>query len=377
MFLTTPLPFGVEWARAASRVADVTTVSRLVGDLSWQPQPGAPWLAVAPDDPRRIEFVRHPVARLRPARLFRPAYYRLEEQRVAKVLDIIERRRRIDVLHTHFFAMWQLQRLARRRGIPLVHTEHTSALTVQPVKNKAITRQGRAMAADLFRNAEVVMPVSRFLERSIREAGYAGTFEVVHNPVDTSRFMASPLPRTDRSVVIGSVGRLAPEKALDVLLEAFALLRRRNRRVRLRIIGRGPTELALRRLAASLGIEDAVRFDGFVPADEMPRLLSEFHIFASTTRIETFGVAVAEAIAAGRPIVASDSGALPELVSPDAGRLVPKGPGEVERFAAALEATIDELPSIDPGAIAATAVSRFSDAAVAERLAQVYLRAQR
>ncbi len=375
MFLTTPLPFGAHWARAAARVAHVTTVSRVRGRLSWPSLPGVPWMAMDPDDPARIEVACHPSVRLRPSRVFRPLFFRFDEGRVAKVLDVIARHRRVDLLHTHYFAMWQLQRLARRRRIPLVHTEHSSGLTDQPVQKKAVSRVGRRLAAQLFREATVVTTVSRFLERSIRDAGFQGRFEVVPNPIDTTRFAVSPFPDARREIVVGTVGRLAPEKSVDVLLRAFAILHRGDPRVRLRIAGRGPTEGALRRVAHDLGIDRVVSFEGFVPPQQMPAFLSGLHVFASTTRVETFGVAVAEAIAAGRPVVATNSGALEELVLPTAGRLVSKGPNEAQRFAEALETTIRQLPRTDPASIGAVAVTRFSDDAVAERLRSVYDRA--
>ncbi|MBI5835869.1 MAG: glycosyltransferase family 4 protein [Candidatus Eisenbacteria bacterium] len=125
------------------------------------------------------------------------------------------------------------------------------------------------------------------------------------------------------------VGRLAPEKGQDVLL----LARQRMRMpARLCIIGRGREEAALRSLARSLGLEDAVEWTAHL--DDLAPAFAAAHLAVQPSRLEAFGLAALEALARGVPVVGSRVGGLPEVVG-EAGELVE--PDDPAALAAALD----------------------------------------
>lgn len=116
-----------------------------------------------------------------------------------------------------------------------------------------------------------------------------------------------------------SVCYLTPRKGIDVLIQAFALVRKQHPKARLWIVGNGPEEEKLHALAKSLALGNSVRFWGFVNNTQVGRYYAEAGVFASPTRHEPFGQTLLEAMAAGLPVVASHTGAVPKIVTKEVG----------------------------------------------------------
>jgi glycosyltransferase involved in cell wall biosynthesis len=141
-----------------------------------------------------------------------------------------------------------------------------------------------------------------------------------------------------KNFTIGFVGRLVPEKGVDLLLRAFAQLVSEGAGARLLLVGSGPERERLDALAVELGVRDCVEFIAWVNSMEMPALYPRMDalVLPSLTRPnwkEQFGRALTEAMACGVPVVGSDSGAIPNIIG-DAGLIVPEG--EVDALAGAL-----------------------------------------
>lgn len=127
-----------------------------------------------------------------------------------------------------------------------------------------------------------------------------------------------------RGVLLVTLARLAEEKSIDTLLRGFAefLRLQPGSEARLAIVGRGPLEMDLRSLAAELSIDDKVTWAGF--RDDVPTVLEACDIFVLPSIYEGFGLVLLEAMAAARPIVATRTSAIPEIVSePETGLLFP------------------------------------------------------
>jgi glycosyltransferase involved in cell wall biosynthesis len=175
--------------------------------------------------------------------------------------------------------------------------------------------------------------------------------------------------------LILSIGRLVWEKGHQDLLRAMALLRRRAApEARALIVGQGPEERRLRGVARDLGLGESVEFRGFVPHDGIASLLAGASclVLASLPTQyweEQFGMVLAEAMAAGLPIVAAESGAIPEVLD-GYGQLF--APGDWVGLAEALT----RGPLAEPPGTRATPdpalLESYSSEAAAQRLREAY-----
>jgi glycosyltransferase involved in cell wall biosynthesis len=127
------------------------------------------------------------------------------------------------------------------------------------------------------------------------------------------------MPEADATDIV-CVGELRPVKAIDVLIEALALLKQAGRRVTATIAGEGPDGAKLAAVAKRLGVADQIRFIGHCPARKafaMGRML------VIPSRAESLPYVVLEAAAAGLPIIGTKVGGVPEIFGPQTDRLVP------------------------------------------------------
>jgi glycosyltransferase involved in cell wall biosynthesis len=120
-------------------------------------------------------------------------------------------------------------------------------------------------------------------------------------------------------LVVLAVQRLASVKRVDHIIEAFTLALGEMPNARLVVAGKGPEEHDLKRLAQSLGVAHRVTFTGYVPDAELPGLFAAADVFAMASEYETFGVTLAQALAAGVPIVAARTSCVGSVL--DSGRL--------------------------------------------------------
>lgn len=195
---------------------------------------------------------------------------------------------------------------------------------------------------------------------------------LIHNAFAPEFLRASHRPE-ERESVIRFFGRLAPQKGVDVLLEALAIVLPERPDWFAEIVGDGPERTRLERLAASLGAEGRVRFTGYVP-DPGP-LMRRTSITAIPSRFEPFGIVATEAMASGSTVVASRIGGLPEIIRDLETGLLFK-PGIVSELVACLELLIqnNELRDRLAAAGRASVVTKFSAGAMANSYRSLYKR---
>jgi glycosyltransferase involved in cell wall biosynthesis len=233
--------------------------------------------------------------------------------------------------------------VAAREKVPLVATVLGSDINELP-KRAALRFQIKHGLA----RARRIVAVSNALADELVGLGLRRERIVVqHNGVDGDVFAprdrqearaALGLPPQRR--LVGYVGRLSLEKGVDVLVEAMAeLVRRDPRPADLVIVGAGPLDPALRARIAALALGDRVRFAGHRGHDELPQWLAALDVLCLPSRREGCPNVVLEALASGRPVVASRVGGLPELLRHDNGVLVP--PGHPEQLARALGVALE------------------------------------
>lgn len=194
--------------------------------------------------------------------------------------------------------------------------------------------------------------------------------QVCYNGLDTATFYPRERRRAE-GIVIGGVYALRPEKNLETLLEAFALVRTRRPAVRLLIIGSGAMETSLRERASTLGIGGNVRFEP-ASADVAARL-NEIDIFVLPSVSEALSNSLMEAMACGCAVTASRVGGNPELVREGETGLLFE-PRDAAGLAHNLELLVDQEDLRHRLASAGAEFIRgnFSVEASARRLAEIY-----
>ncbi|WP_299785016.1 glycosyltransferase family 4 protein [uncultured Marivita sp.] len=178
--------------------------------------------------------------------------------------------------------------------------------------------------------------------------------------------------RIDPPLIL-SVGLLHPRKGHDVLLQALARIKGQEWKAVIVGAPHDPDHArALADLRNTLGLQDRVHFAGRIPQDELDALYRQASIFALATRFEGYGIVFDEALACGLPIVTCRTGAVPDTVPPEAGRLVP--PGEAEPFAAALSDLLtDDITRTRMAAASQRAADRLATWADTARIASAVL----
>jgi phosphatidyl-myo-inositol dimannoside synthase len=214
---------------------------------------------------------------------------------------------------------------AGRHDLPLVVTLHGSDMAVSE-RSRTI---GRATRWTLARTAAVTAPSGDLLERA-RRLGASGLRELIPYGADARALEADPgeverlrerLGLGSDDVVVAGVGRLIPVKGFEYLVEAHMKARIARPELRLVLVGDGDLREELRARARSLDAADTVIFAGMVERDEIPAYLAAADIVVVPSvryggYVDGLPNVALEAMAAGKPLVATRVGGLPELVRP-------------------------------------------------------------
>jgi glycosyltransferase involved in cell wall biosynthesis len=204
----------------------------------------------------------------------------------------------------------------------------------------------------------------------LRRKGFVGIVCVLGLGVDIEQYQ--PAARRDselRSLQIGYVGRLEEHKGVSVLIDAVA----GESSWTVRIVGDGPSAGALQAQASALG--DRVSFVGFASGEQLSDLYRSFDVvvvpsLSTAGWTEQFCRVAVEAMASGVPVIASDSGALPEVVG-NAGILVPPGDPEALRRALKVLAS-DPVRRVELGGRGRTRSKRFTWSSIAGNQLKFY-----
>jgi 1,2-diacylglycerol 3-alpha-glucosyltransferase len=216
-----------------------------------------------------------------------------------------------DVVHLHFpfWLSFVARAEARAAGIPVVaafHVQPENILYNIGIRWPALSRVGyRFWVRRLYNRVDAVVCPSSFTERRLREHGLVVPTHVVSNGASPDLRRGSPhrTARGDGPLLVLAVGRLAPEKRVDVIIDAVARSRHRSR-VRLVVAGAGPLEATLRKRAARLPGGASV---GFVERAQLEELFNTADVLVHASEIELEGIAVLEATSMGLPVVVADS----------------------------------------------------------------------
>jgi glycosyltransferase involved in cell wall biosynthesis len=276
--------------------------------------------------------------------------------------------RRADLVHAHWWFPAGAQALVARTGLPLVTTLHGTDVRLARSRPAA-----RAACARVLRASARVTAVSGWL--ATQAAGFApdlaGRVVVAPMPVDDLAFAPGPDGRPRDELLF--VGRLDRQKGAEVALRALARLSGPAAALPLRVVGTGPEEEALRRLAGELGVAGRVRWEGQLPQGELADRYRRAAALVVPGRDEGLGLVAVEAQLCGAPVVAAASGGLLDVVADgQTGRTFP--PGQPGALARAVEAVLADPAGTARMAAEARkqAAAQFGPAGAARAYAAIY-----
>lgn len=261
---------------------------------------------------------------------------------------------RADILHAHhpFLLGDTALREAANRQVPVVFTHHTlyeRYTHYLPVENAAIGDFAAEVATRFANRCAAVVAPSESVRDLIVSRGVAVPVHVIPTGIDT-RLLASG--RGDQArlrlglpagvPIVGHLGRLAAEKNLSYLAEAIGLALQQAPAARALVIGDGPARAEMEKTFAGLGVSDRVVFAGQLTGRRLLDACAAMDLFAFASTSETQGLVLAEAMAAGTPVVALDASGVREVVRDgENGRLLPAD-APADDFARILSGLLDE-----------------------------------
>ncbi len=259
-------------------------------------------------------------------------------------------------------------RLVEDAHMPLVVSVHGSDLYSN------LSRQSwRAALVEVARRSAAIVCVGHALAENVEVMLGAdpARIHVVPDCYDDDAFayIDREMPE-NRTLRFLTVGRLVPEKGLDVLLRAVASLIAQGHDVSLRIVGAGFLAAELESLRHELGLGERVTFLGPLATNRLQKEYAAADLYVQPSRREGFGLALVEAMATGLPAVATASGGPSDIMSSDCGILVE--PDDVRALTSGLSRAIVTFPEFDRAAIADRMRDRYGREAVGEALVRVY-----
>ena len=266
-----------------------------------------------------------------PTRPLHPEFRITSWANIDAKLDRIFDRSQPDIVHlqNHFVVGKGCLKQARKRGIPVVGTNHFMPENLFDYIPKPLRPAGSVVISAVtwkhwmrvYNRLDCVFAPSHSCLKLLRGVGLTAPAEVVSNGIDLRRHSKASAPesiyrkygiRRDLPTFL-SVGRLEKDKKVDLIIKATAKALA-SVEVQTVLVGRGKDEREFRELAKRLGLDGPLVFTGYVPDEDLPLLYNVGDVYIGAGAAELQGLAVMEAMASGLPILVANSFALPELL---------------------------------------------------------------
>ncbi|MFC1965907.1 glycosyltransferase [Chloroflexota bacterium] len=272
-----------------------------------------------------------------------------------------------DIIHAHvFLAGVPAIILGKLYRIPVIITERYS---IFPLRELSLSYRVKARFA--MRRAQMILPVSNALKEAIEAYDVDNKFQVVPNTINAEIFYSSfHRNQSGNKKRILMVGNLVSIKGICYLLQALAQIKRKREDFVLDIVGDGAKRVEYEELAKELELGDAVHFHGYKLKEEVSEFMRACQFLVLPSLCETFGAVIIEALATGKPVVASDVGGIKEIINEDLGILVP--PGDVTELQRGIEFMLDNYVNYSPQKLSAHAKGKFAYESVGQLLHTIY-----
>jgi glycosyltransferase involved in cell wall biosynthesis len=261
------------------------------------------------------------------------------------------RRHRPQAIHFHFVNLLSLDvaAAAMSRGVKVVFSEHASAIAKDrtALRWRMLQASKRTFSSGVDR---IIAPSDYVKARLVQEGVSAKKVITIHNGVNLQKFRAGAVTEDMRAkygigpdtVLIASISQLIPEKGIDYLIEAAALVLKRGTDVSFIHVGDGPCAAEYKGKVERLGIQKRFVFAGLLNLPEVSAILRQSDVFTlPCTWGEAFSLVILEALATGKPAIVTDAGGNVEAVEDGRNGLVVP-PRDASALAAAITTLHDD-----------------------------------
>lgn len=270
-----------------------------------------------------------------------------------------------DIIHVHSLlnAGYLALQILKEFNIPYVVTEHSTAYARNLISKEVIDSLD-PIIKNCSKRLAVSQEFSNLLEKKTNIS-----WSYLPNMVDNS-FIKDDLFLLQSEFVLINVCLLDKKKRVDVLIRAFAKALKINPDMKLKIGGDGPERLDLEKLVDDLKISNAVTFLGLLSRKKVKEEINKSSAFVLSSEYETFGVVLVEALALGKPVIATKCGGPESIVKPEVGYLVEKN--SVDIMANAIIELHNNYKKFDAKNLRKYCVDNFSEFAISGKLTEIY-----
>lgn len=272
-----------------------------------------------------------------------------------------------DIIHVHsmLYAGYVAQTIKIKYGIPYVVTEHSTAFARSLIPLDEISSLKQVVS-----NAKVCIAVSEEFSSLLNKLFETQKWTYIPNIVSDEFISFEKTLDAEEYFTFINVCFLEKKKRIDLLISSFAKAFKDNKKVRLKIGGDGILMSELKILAKELGVESQVIFLGKLSRQQVKEEMALSNAFVLSSEYETFGVVLVEALALGKPVIATKCGGPESIVTPEVGYLISKN-SEREMTNALLELH-QNWNKFDSFQIRQYCLENFSEKAVIEKLTKIY-----
>ena len=299
-------------------------------------------------------------------------YYFAVFLQICSVLFVILRNRiRFDIVHAHFayptgFVGAIISKIFKKPFVLMVHGSDI----LDNWQNEKFAKKRKFAIRYALTNADKIICASSYMKKQVTDLiGIHKNAIVISYGINLSKFQIQQLaPNNNKEKTILFIGNLIPLKGVDVLINAFEIVKRQIANLKLNIIGEGYLKDELKLSIKQKGLDKEITFLGIIKNKELPKYLNHCNLLCLPSRQEAFGVVLIETMACGKPVVASKIGGIVDIVqSEEAGYLFQ--PGDVNELAYFLKKAL--LKKWDQNKIRSFA-QKYSREYVASKIIKIY-----
>lgn len=271
-----------------------------------------------------------------------------------------------DIIHAHSYypAGIAALRIGRKYNIPVVITEHSSRVLMKEYG----TTQKRFLKK-CVQESDVFITVSSALKKSVEDiCGNKEHIRVIPNIVN-SKFTLGERKQNNKFIFL-TVGNLVQSKRIDMLIKGFAKVYKGLTNFELRVVGDGPMKKELETLVLDLNLSEQVVFLGKKNREDVKIEMQNCDVFALVSDYETFGVVYIEALACGKPVIATRNGGAEEIVTEENGVLINKG--SQDELCEAYRYIYKRYSSYNKSEISQNCINKYGETHVSEEIIKVY-----